>query len=250
MKRSITIILMLIVTSLAFAQSNERDCIRLGNKFYREGQYSQAETFYRKSIDKKPTIEAYYNLANSLVMQGKDSTAYETYRKALDIGTANKGKLAQIYHNMGNITYANGCAMLKANSPEAVKSFEQAVELFKSSLRCNPADNETRYNLAMAQYQLKKSKQNQNNNQQNQDNKDQNKDQNKQDQDQNKQDQNKDDKQDNKDQQQDPPKQNKNDMDDNTAEQLLNSAQQDEKNVQNKVKQGKSTRRRSLEKDW
>ena len=77
------------------------------------------------------------------------------------------------------------------------------------SLRNNPADDETRYNLALAQKMLK--------DQQNQQNQDQNQDQ-------------------NKDQQQ-PPKSEKkqdNQMSKENAEQLLNSVMQDEKDVQDK----------------
>ena len=83
-------------------------------------------------------------------------------------------KLAHIYHNMGVLFQAG-------------KDYGQAVEAYKMSLRNNPKDDETRYNLALAQKLLKDQQQNQQNQDQNQD---QNKDnqENKQDQ---KQDQNK-----------------------------------------------------------
>ena len=128
-----------------------------------------------------------------------------------------KMKLAHIYHNMGVIFQAG-------------KDYAKAVDAYKMSLRNNPTDHETRYNLALAQKMLK--------DQQNQQNQDQNrgtktKDQQKQDQ---KQDQNKDkqkdQKQDEKKDQQQPPKSEKkqdNQMSKENAEQLLNSVMQDEK---------------------
>ena len=64
-----------------------RDFIRMGNKAYREKQYDKAETMYLKSIAKDPTFEGYYNLGNAYVMQMKDSTAFENYKKADSIGT-------------------------------------------------------------------------------------------------------------------------------------------------------------------
>ena len=67
-------------------------------------------------------------------------------------------KLAHIYHNMGVLFQAG-------------KDYAKAVEAYKMSLRNNPADHETRYNLALAQKMLKDQQQNQDQNQ------DQNKDQ-------------------------------------------------------------------------
>ena len=262
------------------AQNNDRDCIRMGNKHFRDKEYNKAETWYRKALEMNKTLEAYYNLGNSVAAQGNDSVAFEQYKKALEQIAETSEKKAYVYHNMGNMTYLNGRSLMKANSPDAMKSFQQAVELYKSALRCNPSDDETRYNLAMAQYMLKKNQQNQNqqgqdqnqDQQQNKDqdkkddqkdkqdqgdqNKDQQKDQDKQDQqnknqqkqDQQNQDQQKQDQQQKQEQQQQQPQ--KPQIDDKTAEQLLNSAQQDEKAVQRKVQKAEKAHRQGLEKDW
>ena len=212
-----------------------RDFIRMGNKAYREKQYDKAETMYLKSIAKDPTFEGYYNLGNAYVMQMKDSTAFENYKKADSIGTNDPLRKARNFHNMGNIWYAQGMAASRQQGGNAVSAFQRAVEFYKSSLRCNPEDDETRYNLAMAQHQLKK-----NQDQQNQNGGGGNDDKNKDKQDQDKQQQ----------QQQPQPEQKKDEMSDQAAEQLLNSAQQDEKGVQHKVNKNQNNRRRSLEKDW
>ena len=162
------------------------------------------------------------------------------------LGTDNQLKRAMNFHNLGNVWYAQGSYLLKSNQ-DATSAFQNAVNLYKSSLRCNPNDDETRYNLAKAQYQLKKSQQQQQQNQQNQDQQQQKKEEEKKDE-QKKQDQQPEqqNEQSQKPQQQ---KEDKNDMSEQTAEQLLNSAQQDEKDVQRKLKQQNATRR-SLEKDW
>ena len=278
LSRYILTLCALFLSMQLVAQNSDRDCIRMGNKHFRDGEYNKAETYYRKALDMNKSLEAFYNLGNAITPQGKDSVAFEQYKKALEQMAETPEKKAYVYHNMGNLTYLTGRNLMKANSPDAMKSFEQAVELYKSALRCNPTDDETRYNLAMAQYMLKKNQQNQNQNQQNQDkNQDQNKDQDKkdqqkdkQDQGDNKQDQNKDqdkkdqqnkdqqnqqnqqnkDQQQEKQQQQQPAEPQKPQMDDKTAEQLLNSAQQDEKAVQRKVQKAEKAHRQGLEKDW
>ncbi len=272
--RYISVLCLSLCSVVAFSQNSDRDCIRMGNKSFREKDYNKAETYYRKALDKNPSLEAFYNLGNSLAFQNKDSVAFEQYKQALEQVAETPEKKAFVYHNMGNLAYVVGCSLMKANSPDATKSFAQAVELYKSALRCSPTDNETRYNLAMAQYMLKKNQQkNQNNNQQNQNqqdkekNKDKNdksqgKDQDNQDKDKNKnqdkkdqgdqdkdnQDKNKQDQ--NKDKNQDKQQSQEGQMDDKTAEQLLNSAQQDEKAVQRKVQKAEKAHRNGLEKDW
>lgn len=240
--------LLMCIPALSEAQQlNERDLLRIGNRYFRKGDFKQAETYYRKSLDRHPTMEAYYNLGNALVSQGQDSMAYEMYKQGAAQPSSDKKKKAKIYHNMGDLTYASGLRDMKAGGEHAQANFQQAVNDFKNSLRLNPDDNETRYNLAMAQYQLKKSQQQGGGGQNKQQNQDKNDKQDKKDQQQQQQPQNKD----QQDKQQAPqqPQQKKNQMDDQTAEQLLNSAQQDEKQVQRKLKQ-QPTRRRQLEKDW
>jgi Ca-activated chloride channel family protein len=155
MRRFFFSILLFIAVFPAVAQS-ARDFIRMGNKAYRQERYDEAETFYLKSIEKNPSFEAYYNLGNAYVMQMKDSTAYENYKKADSLGTSDPLRKARNFHNMGNIWYAQGLAASRQEGANAAGAFQNSVNYFKSSLRCNPDDHETRYNLAMAQYQLKK----------------------------------------------------------------------------------------------
>ncbi len=237
-------VLLLMSCGVMHAQSTDRDFIRLGNRYYRSGQYQKAEVYYRKALEKKTSLEAYYNLGNALVMQGQDSTADVAYRNALGETSGNSYKKSHIYHNVGNLYYASGLREMKMGGQNAQKAFEAAVQNYKNALRLNPSDDQTRYNLVMAQHQLKKSQQNGgggNNNQDKNQDKQQDKQQDK------KQDQQQ--KQQEQQQQNQQQKQDKNQIDDKTAEQLLNSAQQDEKHVQQKM-QKTPARRRNLDKDW
>ena len=125
------------------------------------------------------------------------------------------------------------------------EDYAKAVEAYKESLRNNPKDDETRYNLALAQKQLQDQQQNQDQNQ-DQDKQDQQKEQDKQ------QDQQKDQQQNQDQQQQQPsqPEKKDNEMSKENAEQLLNSVMQDEKDVQDKVKKQQVLQGGRLEKDW
>ncbi len=228
-------IFLLSVASVS-AQKAERDYIRKGNRLFNDSVFVDAEVNYRKALEVNPkSTVSMYNLGNTLSQQQKFQDAMEQYVAAGKIEKDNM-KLAHIYHNMGVLFQAG-------------KDYAKAVEAYKMSLRNNPADDETRYNLALAQKMLKDQQQNQDQNQ------DQNKDQQqKQDQQQDKnKDKQNDQKQDEKKDQQQPPKSEKKDnqMSKENAEQLLNSVMQDEKDVQDKVKkQQKVLQGGRLEKDW
>ena len=214
------------------AQKAERDYIRKGNRLFNDSVFVDAEVNYRKALEVNPkSAVSMYNLGNTLSQQQKFQEAMEQYDSASKI-EKDKMKLAHIYHNMGVLFQAG-------------KDYAKAVDAYKMSLRNNPADHETRYNLALAQKMLK--------DQQNQQDQDQNQDQNKdQQQKQNKDKQNDQKKDDQKDQQQPPkPEKQDNQMSKENAEQLLNSVMQDEKDVQDKVKkQQKVIQGGRLEKDW
>lgn len=225
--------LLLFTAASASAQKAERDYIRKGNRLFKDSVYVDSEINYRKALEVNPkSTVASYNLANTLMQQNKLKEAMEQYVAASRI-EKDKKNLAQIYHNMGVIFHSQ-------------KDYAKAVEAYKESLRNNPKDDETRYNLALAQKMLKDQQQNQNNQNQNQD-----KNQEQQKQDQKQQEQQKQDQQQNQNQQQ-PPQQDKKDnqMSKENAEQLLNSVMRDEQDVQDKVKKQQVIQGGRLEKDW
>jgi tetratricopeptide (TPR) repeat protein len=214
----------------AFAQEKtDRDYLRSGNKLYNDSLFIKAEVDYRKALELNPkSTDAMFNLANALLMQQKAKEAMEQYESVSKI-EKDKEKLAQIYHNMGVILQSS-------------KQLPQCIEAYKESLRNNPKDDETRYNLALAQKQLKDQQQNQQNQDQQQQQQEQKED---------KQDQNNDQQEQNQDQQQQPQQQqNKNEMSKENAQQLLNAVMQDEKNVQDKVKKQIQIQGKKLDKDW
>ena len=234
MMKKFYILSMLLLAGTAHGLAQEktdRDYLRSGNKLYNDSLFIKAEVDYRKALELNPkSTDAMFNLGNTLLMQQKAKEAMEQYESVSKI-EKDKEKLAQIYHNMGVILQSS-------------KQLPQCIEAYKESLRNNPKDDETRYNLALAQKQLKDQQQDQQNQDQQQQQQEQKED---------KQDQNKDQQeQDQKDQQQNQQQQqqNKNEMSKENAQQLLNAVMQDEKNVQDKVKKQIQIQGKKLEKDW
>lgn len=206
----------------AYAQ-NDRQFIRQGNRQYRAQQYEKAEATYRKAVAANPrNPEAQYNLGCALMAQQKDSMAIQCLENGAKL-QPDPMRRAQAYHNMGVIC-------------QQKKLFAEAAEAYKQALRNNPADDETRYNLALCLKQIKNQPQQQQKSQ----------DENEGD---NKKNKNEEQKNDNKDKKQEPDNQEQ--MSKENAEQLLNAAQQQEKATQQRLKQNQQQPRRNRHlKNW
>ena len=225
-KKAAATVALLLVALTASAQT-DRQYIREGNKQFRLGQYDKAEVSYRKAVEKNPkNPQAAYNLGNALMAQKKDSAAVQQFEQSARMET-NPLRKSAAYHNMGVICQTH-------------KMYDDAIEAYKNSLRLNPNDDETRYNLVLCKHLKKKQDDKQKQNQQNKDDQ-KNKDDKKDDQ--------KDQKQDKKDDKQQ--EQQKPQMSKDNAEQLLNAAIQNEKMTQDKMKkQQQQPQRRNVLKNW
>lgn len=244
----------LLAASGAWAQKTDRDFVRRGNRLYEDSLYVKAEVEYRRALDVNPkSMEAMYNLGNALLMQQKAQEAMEQYSNAATMVAKNernialteedKLKLAQIYHNMGVLLQSS-------------KQLGPCIEAYKNSLRNNPKDHETRYNLTVAMKQQQdeqQQNQDQQQDQQQQDQQQQQQDQQQQQQDQQQQqqDQQQDQQQEQQEQQQQQQQQQDNQMSQENAEQMLKAIMQDEKEIQEKVQKAmQEVQPRRFEKDW
>lgn len=165
----------------------EKKETRNGNKQYEKGVYADAEASYKKALDKKNNMpEATFNLGDAVYAQKRYDEAAKQFLLSAQTNP-DKSVKAKAYHNLGNVFLQQ-------------QKWQEAANAYKEALKNNPADADTKYNLAYANSMLKKQQEGQDQNKDNKDkkeNKDQKKDQ--ENKDQNKQDQNKD--QQNKDQQ-------------------------------------------------
>jgi len=244
MKEKLIILLVLLSCStFTFSQNQKkvRNNLRKGNKEYNQGEYTKAEIAYRKSLEadaKSP--DAAFNLGNSLYKQEKYKEADEQYQAAAEY-EKDKVKKSWSYHNSGNVYLEQ--AVEKRENPDQTynENLKKSIEAYKQALRSNPRDNETRYNLALAQKLLKDNEDNGGGGENDQKQDEQKKDEQKQDQ---KQDQQKQDQK--QDQQQQPQ------MSQENAQQILDAMMQNEKNTQEKVKeqQAKAQQRKRNEKEW
>jgi len=238
-------------------QRKARKLLREGNELYNKKQYTDASVAYQKSLGQNTKYgKASYNLGNALYQNKNYKEAVPQYE--LTAQTAkDKFTKAEAYHNIGN-------AMMEQ------KQYQPAVDAYKNSLRNNPNDDETRYNLAVAQKLLDKEKQDNKDNKDNKDKDDKKKDKkkdkkdgddkDKKNKDKDKKDQDKEDKgeknkdkdsknNENKDKSKPKPQQGK--MTPQQIKQLLESLNNEEKKTQKKMNAQKAKGKKiKQEKDW
>lgn len=243
----------LMLPILAVAQENPaaNDLIEKGNKLYEDGNYGEAEMTYREGqAQGADAFISGFNLGDALFKQERYEEAAAAFQSLPNL-TDDKEKKASAFHNLGN-------SFLKA------QKFQESVDAYKQSLRNNPKDLETKYNLAyakrMLQEQQEQEQQNQDN-QENQDKQDQKQDQQQQqdqskeekkddEQKQDQQQQQQDQKQEEQKQEQQQPQENKISKED--AERMLDALNQEEKDIRDRLEQQKVRKgvKGTIEKDW
>lgn len=185
------VVALLSCCTSALAQDGSKE-VYYGNQYYHSGKTLESTALYREALKENPNNhKAHFNLGNSLyrnalqIRQSKenfiqgnkkvtpDSLAGLVFDEAAQNfaqvanSISDKDTLHRAWHNIGN------CYLQK-------KDYKQAVDAYKKSLKYNPKDEETRYNLAYALKHLPKDKKggggsSQSPQQQKEDKKDQNK---------------------------------------------------------------------------
>ena len=223
-----------------------------------ESDFEKAEKNYRVAInDSLSDLKATFNLSNEYYTEGYFEDAISRQLEAIKLAK-NKIEKHKAFHNLGN-------SFMKK------EMCSEAVSAYKSALRNNPNDDETRYNLALAKQcedEQSKNDDDQKDDQQDQDNKEKDNKDDQQDQE-NKEKDNKDDPNQQKDDQgkDDPDQQkdkNKNSSEDSKPKEnkksqlskqqinnLLKAMENAEKKVQAKVNESKQKGIKVVsEKDW
>ena len=102
-----------------------------------ESDFEKAEKNYRVAInDSLSDLKATFNLSNEYYTEGYFEDAISRQLEAIKLAK-NKIEKHKAYHNLGN-------SFMKK------EMCSEAVSAYKSALRNNPNDDETRYNLALA----------------------------------------------------------------------------------------------------
>lgn len=148
----ILIIAFFLSTGIALTQE-WRDSLEVARREYKKHNYEKALRYYKSAQSKAPEdIDLSDEIGQSSYKSGDYETAEKVYQQNSGNKSSNKSK-AENNHNIGN-------------SRMRSKNYAGAVDAYKESLRLNPRDEKTRYNLSEAQRKLKNKQEKENKNSQ------------------------------------------------------------------------------------
>jgi len=165
--KHITLSICLFMTfSNSIGQTIEKLDLNRGVDAYNNGDYGTAQDKFEKAFEANNQYNgALYNAANSAYRSGdfeKATEYYEQYAGTLE----NKNDKAKAYHNLGNAFLKRFSGSSQNQNPEEQKKssdyLKNSIEAYKNSLRNNPKDEDTRYNLSYALSKLKQQQQQEN----------------------------------------------------------------------------------------
>lgn len=136
----------ILAIKIGFSQNGKiTNYIYEGNKNTDTEAFIEAEKSYRKALSLSPEKpEALYNLGNAHFLDKQYDEASQRFFQTQKFATTKEAKHLA-FHNMGNVYMQK-------------KEYKKAVEAYKNGLRNNPADEETRYNYALAKKLLENEK--------------------------------------------------------------------------------------------
>ena len=137
---------------MATNAQTDKGLIRHGNNEFKNGNFSEAEVNYRKSLDKEYSPKAQFNLGDALYEQKNYEDAEKNFSEVTERNVSKEIE-SDAYYNLGN-TYM------------AQEKYAEAFDSYKKSLKTNPKNEDARYNLEYARWKMIQQQQQQQQNQQ------------------------------------------------------------------------------------
>lgn len=139
----VLIFVVLLLSPIVIGQDDSwRDSLSVARKAYEDKDYGKALKYYESAQKKAPSdIDLSDEMAQSAYKAREFERAEKIYQQS-STGKKDKTKRGDNYHNLGN-------------SRMRQEDYSGAVDAYKESLRNNPNDNRTRYNLSEAIRRLK-----------------------------------------------------------------------------------------------
>ncbi len=234
------VVALLLCGEVSAQQMKERGLVRKGNRQFKREQFEKSVDSYQRALQHDSTsFEAKYDLASALYRAERYEKAEQTLLSIVNDERRSEEERGEVSYNLGNTQFAQ-------------KKYKEALSSYRRAMRCNPNDEDAKFNYAFTkrllqqqeqQQQQQNQDQNQQNQEQNQDKQDGQNDQNKNDQNQDKGNENKD----NQNQQQPQDQQGKDDqqggeqpqsaISPEQQEALLQAIQAEEDKTQDKLKE-------------
>ena len=224
------VVLLLVCGEVSAQQMRERGLVRKGNREFKREHFEKSVDSYQRALQHDSTcFEAKYDLASALYRTERYDKAEKTLLSIVGDSTRTELERGEVAYNLGNTQFAQ-------------QKYKEALSSYRQAMRCNPNDEDAKFNYAFTKRLIQQQEQ-----QQQQQNQDQNQDQNKDNQDkqdnqnqqnqQNQQDQQQPQNQDGKEEQQEGGQRPEGAMTPEQQEALLQAIQAEEDKTQDKLKE-------------
>ena len=236
MRRTIKYFVVVLLTlfvcgEVSAQQMKERGLVRKGNRQFKREQFEKSVDSYQRALQHDSTsFEAKYDLASALYRTERYEKAEKTLLGIVNDTTRTELERGEVAYNLGNTQFAQ-------------QKYKEALSSYRQAMRCNPNDEDAKFNYAFTKRLIQQQEQQQQNQDQNQDNKEQNQDKQNQQNQQDKQNENKQDQQqqpqsqDGKEEQQQGEQPQEGAMTPEQQEALLQAIQAEEDKTQDKLKE-------------
>lgn len=208
---AIVAVLLLVGGEVSAQQMKERGMVRKGNRQFKREQFEKSVDSYQRALQHDSTsFEAKYDLASALYRTERYEKAEKTLQSIVNDTTRTELERGEVAYNLGNAQFAQ-------------QKYKEALSSYRHAMRCNPNDEDAKFNYAFTKRLIQQQEQ-----QQQQQNQDQNQDQQNQDKNQQEQNQNQDKNQDQNKEHQNQQEQQQQPQDQNGKEEQQGQGQQPE----------------------
>ena len=161
-KYMVVALLLLVCGEVSAQQMRERGLVRKGNREFKREQFEKSVDSYQRALQHDSTcFEAKYDLASALYRTERYDKAEKTLLSIVGDSTRTELERGEVAYNLGNTQFAQ-------------QKYKEALSSYRQAMRCNPNDEDAKFNYAFTKRLIQQQEQQQ---QQNQDqNQDQNKD--------------------------------------------------------------------------
>ena len=180
----VALLTLFVCGEVSAQQMKERGLVRKGNRQFKREQFEKSVDSYQRALQHDSTsFEAKYDLASALYRTERYEKAEKTLLGIVNDTTRTELERGEVAYNLGNTQFAQ-------------QKYKEALSSYRQAMRCNPNDEDAKFNYAFTKRLIQQQEQQQQQNQdQNQDNKEQNQDKQDQQNQQDKQNENKQDQQ-------------------------------------------------------
>lgn len=161
--RYIVVAILLVAVGEATAQRMpERGLVRRGNRQFKREHFEKSTDLYQRALQHDSTsFEAKYDLASAMYRTERYDSAEQLLRSIVQDTTRTERERGEVAYNLGNTQFAQ-------------QKYKEALSSYRYAMRCNPDDEDAKFNYAFTKRLVQQQEQQEQ--QQNQDNKEQNQD--------------------------------------------------------------------------